>query len=94
MVEIHNKQRLHIYNFVLRDRLYFCVSKKDGKRKGVPIIGNEVWIGVNAIIVGKVSIGDDVLIDPNAFVNYGIPSHSVGFVNPYLANIIKLLKGV
>ena len=45
-------------------------------------IGNDVWIEVNATIVGKVSIGDDVLIAPNVFVNCDIPSHSVVFGNP------------
>ena len=53
-----------------------------GKRQGTPIIGNEVWIGVNATIVGKISIGDDVLIAPNTFVNRDIPSHSICFGNP------------
>ena len=48
----------------------------------MPTIGNNVWIGVNTTIVGKVSIGDDVLIAPNAFVNCDIPSHSVVFGNP------------
>ncbi len=31
-----------------------------GKRKGTPCIGNNVWIGVNATIVGNVVIGNDV----------------------------------
>ena len=53
-----------------------------GKRKGTPIIGNEVWIGVNAVIVGKVTIGDDVLIAPNTYVNCDVPPHSVVFGNP------------
>ena len=53
-----------------------------GKRKGVPTIGNNVWIGVNAVIVGNVLIGDDVLIAPNSYVNCDIPSHSVVFGNP------------
>ena len=48
----------------------------------MPTIGNEVWIGVNATVVGKVSIGDDVLIAHNAFVNCDIPSYSIGFGNP------------
>lgn len=48
-----------------------------GRRKGTPIIGNNVWIGVNATIVGKINIGDDVLIAPNTFVNCDIPSHSI-----------------
>lgn len=53
-----------------------------GKNKGVPTIGNEVWIGINAAIVGNVTIGDDVLIAPNSFVNVDVPSHSIVYGNP------------
>ena len=53
-----------------------------GSRKGVPTIGNNVWIGINACIVGKVVIGDDVLIAPNCYVNCDIPPHSVVLGNP------------
>ena len=53
-----------------------------GERKGVPIIGNKVWIGINAAIVGGITIGDDVLIAPNSFINQDVPSHSVVFGNP------------
>lgn len=53
-----------------------------GRRKGTPIIGNEVWIGVNATIVGAIHIGDDVLIAPNTYVNCDIPDHSIVFGNP------------
>lgn len=53
-----------------------------GKRKGCPRIGNCVWIGINAAIVGDIVIGDDVLIAPNSYVNCDIPSHSIVFGNP------------
>lgn len=53
-----------------------------GKRKGVPVIGNLVWIGVNATVVGGCKIGNDVLIAPNAFVNVDVPNHSIVFGNP------------
>lgn len=53
-----------------------------GKRTGTPTIGNRVWIGANATIVGKVNIGDNVMIAPNAFVNFDVPSNSVVFGNP------------
>lgn len=53
-----------------------------GSRKGAPQIGNDVWIGINATVVGGIKIGDDVLIAPNTFVNCDIPSHSVVFGNP------------
>lgn len=53
-----------------------------GLHKGVPTIGNEVWIGINAAVVGGITIGDDVLIAPNSYVNVDVPSHSVVFGNP------------
>ena len=53
-----------------------------GMRKGVPVIGDYVWIGVNATIVGKINIGNDVLIAPNSYVNCDVPSHSIAIGNP------------
>ncbi len=53
-----------------------------GPRKGCPEICDNVWIGMNVTIVGKVRIGTDVLIAPNTFVNCDIPDHSVVFGNP------------
>lgn len=53
-----------------------------GKRRGTPIIGNEVWIGTNAVIVGNIKIGNNVLIAPNSFVNFDVPSDSIVIGNP------------
>lgn len=53
-----------------------------GSKKGVPKIGNGVWIGTNSIIVGNVNIGNDVMIAPNSFVNFDVPSHSIVVGNP------------
>ena len=53
-----------------------------GTRKGTPTLGDQVWIGINAAIVGNITIGDDVLIAPNSYVNIDVPSHSVVFGNP------------
>lgn len=53
-----------------------------GKNAGFPIIGNEVWIGTNAVIVGGITIGNNVLIAPNSYVNFDVPSHSVVMGNP------------
>ena len=58
------------------------VKKIEGVRKGTPVIGDEVWIGINSTIVGNVKIGNDVLISPNSFVNCDIPDHSIVFGNP------------
>lgn len=73
-----------------------------GKRKGTPIIGDRVWIGANAVIVGKINIGNNVLIAPNSFVNFDVPDDSIVIGNPakiihsdratekYLTNLIKI----
>lgn len=53
-----------------------------GSKKGVPVIGDNVWIGTGAVIVGNVHIGNDVLIAPNAYVNTDIPDHSIVVGNP------------
>lgn len=53
-----------------------------GKRAGAPTFGNKVCIRTNSTIVGNITIGDDVLIAPNTFVNFDVPSHSVVIGNP------------
>lgn len=53
-----------------------------GKRAGVPKIGSMVSVGINSTIVGNITIGDDVMIAPNSFINIDIPSHSVVIGNP------------
>ncbi len=53
-----------------------------GKAQGVPVIGDEVWIGPNAVVVGKITVGNNVLIAPNAYVNCDIPSNSIAMGNP------------
>lgn len=53
-----------------------------GKIKGSPKIGNSVWIGSGAVLVGNISIGDNVLIAPNAYVNFDVPKDSIVVGNP------------
>ncbi|HTN36149.1 MAG TPA: serine acetyltransferase [Arachidicoccus sp.] len=72
-----------------------------GERKGYPTIGDFVWIGAGAVVVGKVSIGNNVLVAPNAFVNIDVPSGSIVLGNPcriipkdnpvtdYIENVLK-----
>ncbi|WP_353738868.1 serine acetyltransferase [Collinsella ihumii] len=53
-----------------------------GKRKGAPMLGERVWVGANATVVGAITVGNDVLIAPNSYVNRDVPSHSVVIGNP------------
>jgi serine O-acetyltransferase len=53
-----------------------------GARKGAPTIADNVWIGTNAVVVGNINIGEDVLIAPLTFVNFDVPAHSIVIGNP------------
>ena len=53
-----------------------------GKREGVPVISDNVYIGINSTVVGNIKIGNDVMICPNTFVNFDVPPHSVVIGNP------------
>ena len=53
-----------------------------GKRKGAPTFDGNCWIGANAVVVGNIRIGEDVLIAPLSFVNFDVPPHSVVIGNP------------
>lgn len=53
-----------------------------GTRKGAPVLGDNIWIGTGSVIVGKVNIGDNVLIAPLSYVNFDIPANSIVLGNP------------
>lgn len=57
-------------------------AENRGARQGAPTLGNKVWVGTNAVLVGKITIGDNVLIAPNAYVNQDIPSDCIVIGNP------------
>lgn len=45
-------------------------------RGGAPILGNHVYVGAGAIIIGGVHIGDNVKIGAGAIVVEDVPSNS------------------
>ncbi len=55
-----------------------------GKYKGSPVIGDRVWIGPNSVVVGKIKIGNDVLIAPLTYVNQDLPDGAVVSGNPFV----------
>ena len=57
-------------------------AENRGARKGAPTFDGDCWIGANAVIVGNIRIGEDVLVAPLSFVNCDIPSHSIVIGNP------------
>lgn len=53
-----------------------------GRLEGSPSIGDHVWIGTGSVIVGNITIGSNVLIAPNTFVNMDVPDNSIIIGNP------------
>lgn len=47
-----------------------------------PTLGDRVWIGTGAVIVGELTIGSNVLIAPNSYVISNVPDNSLVFGNP------------
>ena len=45
-------------------------------RYGVPVIGDNVWIGANAVVAGKITIGDGAAISANSLVLRDVPAHA------------------
>ena len=58
-----------------------------GYNGGVPVIGNNVYIGPGAKIFGPITIGDNVIIGANAVVNKSFPDNVIVAGVP--AKIIK-----
>ena len=65
------------------------IGKKDDKR---PVIGNNVSLGANVVIIGDVKIGNNVIIGAGSVVVKDIPDNSVAVGNP--ARVIKTLPVV
>jgi serine O-acetyltransferase len=53
-----------------------------GELHGVPVLGNRVHVGANAVILGKIAIGDDAVIGPGAVVMNSVPPRGVAMGNP------------
>jgi serine O-acetyltransferase len=48
-----------------------------GENRGTPILGDEVYIGANAVVSGNITIGNNVLIGACSLVNHSFPSDTV-----------------
>jgi serine O-acetyltransferase len=68
------------------------VSGIDEKR-GVPVIGNNVYIAPNSVVAGKIIIGDDVLIGACSLVNKDVEAGSVMLGSPAVKISDKGSKG-
>ena len=58
------------------------IGNAQGTKKGVPTVGDNVCMNANSVIIGGVTIGNNVLIAPGAFVNFDVPDNCIVIGNP------------
>jgi serine O-acetyltransferase len=54
-----------------------------------PVLGNRVKVGCGAVIIGGITIGDDVHIGPNTVVTTNIPAGSIVVAPPPRVILLK-----
>jgi serine O-acetyltransferase len=50
--------------------------------KGVPVIGNDVYIGTGSVLFGEITIGNNVIIGANSVINKSVPDNTTVAGNP------------
>lgn len=84
----HDYSRMTSHDFLYND--YYGIN--DGKKvynrfKEKTIIGNDVWIGTNAIVLNGVKVGNGAVIGANTVVTKDVPPYAIVAGNP--GKIIK-----
>lgn len=79
----------HFHGEITAEELKIPPASRKLYSKGPVIIGDNVWIGENAVILPNVGIGDNVIIGANTVVTKSVPDNVVVVGNP--ARIIKHL---
>jgi serine O-acetyltransferase len=49
---------------------------------GLPRLGDRVWVGPGAVVVGGITVGDDAVVGANAVVNRSVPARTAAIGNP------------
>lgn len=68
-------------NCTLEHNITLGIAGK-GAARGYPTIGNRVYIGAHAIIVGRITVGDDAFIFPGSVVTRSVPARGVVMGHP------------
>lgn len=75
-------------NFQFRNGL--TIGNKNNDNTQLPVIGDNVTVGPNTVIIGSITIGDHVVIGAGSVVVKDIPSNSVVAGNP--AKLVRTLS--
>ncbi|MBB4806602.1 virginiamycin A acetyltransferase [Chryseobacterium defluvii] len=82
---LHDYEKLTTY--FIRQRVFGEALRIDSYSKGDIVVGNDVWIGAQSIILSGVSVGDGAVIATNSVVTKDVPPYAIVGGSP--ANVIK-----
>jgi acetyltransferase-like isoleucine patch superfamily enzyme len=63
--------------FPLSNRVLHVENDMDSVSKGPVVIGNDVWVGVGAIILSGVTVGDGAIIAAGSVVTHDVPPYAI-----------------
>lgn len=78
----HNHQWASTFPFFYQDDETFSEAEDAFERAGDTVIGNDVWIGAEAMILSGVTIGDGAVIASRAVVTKDVEPYSIVGSNP------------
>ena len=70
------------YPFAIFGHAWENTMSVEGTSKGDTIIGNDVWLGYNALIMPGINIGDGAIIATNAVVTKNVEPYTIVGGNP------------
>lgn len=76
----HNKR--FISTFPLKHFFADCDIDPNVTTKGPTIIGNDVWIGTNSIVLSGIKVSDGAIIGAGSVVSRDIPPYAIAAGNP------------
>ena len=78
----HQRNWVSTFPFFYQDNPNFAGAKDGFERAGDTVVGNDVWIGSEAMIMSGVTIGDGAIIASRAVVTKDVAPYSVVGSNP------------
>jgi len=78
----HDYRLVTTHPFILDPWYDLVPTRKSEEQKPIPVIGNDVWIGMNAVIHRGVNIGTGAVVASNAVVTRDVKPYSIVAGNP------------
>lgn len=87
-IQEHNHDMKKITTYYIQQRVFGEKIGIDAVSKGPVIIGNDVWVGTQSVILTGVTVGDGAIIATNSVVTENVPPYAIVGGTP--AKIIKM----